>query len=325
MKRIEVFDYIIAFEEYFMPESQRGGFLLLCPRCKAPLAPLQATCYRCGLRLPQRQSNSTTRQARPSSPPRLNKVRRFARKHPTLLYFSSIFLFILLFAFLLLRSDALSLPNFFSKSAATPSVTAYPIPKESPLFSDNFANDNGWNLESAPGKYAVNVGNSALTLEVDQQKLLWELIPGERSYGNFILTVNAALTQGGQNDGYGIYIRGASNSQSDLATWYRFELYGDGSYAIFKGTTGANGTFTSTKLVDYTLNSAIRPQGKVNHIMLIARGATMAFVVNDQLVKSISDSTYARGTIALFVSHLLQAPPGAQAQFSHLAIYPMQA
>src|SRR5581483_1731714 len=106
---------------------------------------------------------------------------------------------------------------------------------------------------------------------------------------------------------------------------YRFELYGDGSYAIFKGAVDANGVSATTKLVDYTLNPAIKKQGGLNKIMIIAKGASLSFIVNGQLLKTITNNSYASGTIALFVSNLPQAKPGAQVQFTQFAIYPPQA
>jgi hypothetical protein len=111
---------------------------------------------------------------------------------------------------------------------------------------------------------------------------------------------------------------------SDFASYYRFELYGDGSFAIFKGVLDSTGHSTSTTLVDYTVSPSIRPYGKLNHLMIIARGASLSFIVNDQLLKTISEHSYSSGTIALFVSNLPQAKPVTQVQFSHLAIYPLQ-
>jgi hypothetical protein len=200
----------------------------------------------------------------------------------------------------------------------------YPTPKATPLFSDAFFTDAyAWNLQSAPGNYAVSLGNGVLSMKVDKNGLLWELLPGERSYSNFTLTVNAVLAQGDQDNGYGVYIRGASNQKSDLASYYRFELYGDGSYAIFKGMTDSSDKSTTTKIVDYTLNSAIQKQGKVNQIMIIAKDAALSFIVNGQLLKTISDHSYTSGCVALFVSNLPEAKPGAQVQFSQFAIYPV--
>lgn len=208
-----------------------------------------------------------------------------------------------------------------STQPATPTAT----PKGPPLFSDSFQNNNkGWDLTGVPGEFSVAVGNGSLTLEDDNNKLLWELVPGGKTYDNFLLNVNAVLSKGTQDNGYGVYIRGASNQTVDIATYYRFELYGDGSFAIFKGTLDASGTSQSSYLVKNTLNPAILKQGQVNHISILAAHSTMSFIVNGQLIKTITDNNYTSGSVALFVSNLANAPKGAQAKFSNLVIYPPQ-
>ena len=120
------------------------------------------------------------------------------------------------------------------------------------------------------------------------------------------------------------YIRGASNQNLDIATYYRFELYGDGTFAIFKGTVDGTGTSTSTSLVKNSPSPAIQKQGKVNHIAISAKGPTMSLIVNGQTLKIVTDNTYASGSIAFFVSNLPAAPSGAQATFSNFIIYPPQ-
>ncbi len=298
----------------------------ICPRCKEDLPPGEARCYRCGFQTARVQPNSTTPPAQSFLSSRTGKGRPRRKHRAAFIYFLSVFLVIVVFAFLLLKGAGISLSTLFSEATTTPSTVTYSVPKVSPLFSDSFLSDAyGWNLQSAPGKYAVRVGDGAMTLEIDKHNLLWELVPGERSYSNFLLTVNAVLSQGDQNNGYGVYIRGASTQASDLATYYRFEVYGDGSYAIFKGTRDAGGNATTTKLVDYTLSAAIHKQGQLNHIMIMAKGAALSLIVNGQLLKALSDRSYASGSVALFVSNLPQAQPGAQAQFSQFAIYPVHA
>ncbi len=326
MKRINLVKYITIFPCYlrnaFMSASKQRAYLRLCPRCKAPLSPGEVTCYSCGFRLAPMQPNSTIQPARSPLSYRTGKDQSRLQNRSALIYFISISLGIVLFTFIALHAAGISLSTLFAKTATpTPGVT-YPLPKGPPLFSDNFLNDTyGWNLQSSPGNYAVTLDNGSLSLQMNKNKLLWELLPGERSYRNFTLAVNAMLSQGDQNNGYGIYIRGASNAESDLATYYRFELYGDGSYAIFKGITDASGKSADTKIVDYTLSSAIQKQGKVNHIIIMAKGAALSFIVNDQMLQTISDPSYTSGSVALFVSNLSQAKPGATAQFSNLAIY----
>jgi Domain of Unknown Function (DUF1080) len=293
-------------EECRMSTFYQGKLPVVCPRCKIKLPPGETSCYNCGFRIAE--------------------VRSEKQKRRTLLYFVCVFLFFVLAATYFVRSAGISLSALFSKGTPPPTAIAYPLPKVSPLFSDNFSTDaSGWNLQSSPGNYAVTVSNGTLTMEIDKHQLLWELLPGKRTYSDFTLTVNAVLDRGDQNNGYGIYIRGAANAASDLATYYRFELYGDGSYAIFKGTTDASGTSTTIKIVDYTLNTAIKKQGGANQIMIIAKGAALSFIVNGKLLKTITDDSYTSGSVALFISNLAQAKPGIQVQFSQFAIYPLHA
>ena len=207
----------------------------------------------------------------------------------------------------------------------SPTVAPTPIPQGKPLFSDSFQNNNaGWDLTSKPGEFSIKISNSSMVLEDDNNKLFSELIPGGRNFNDFFLTVDAALSKGTQSNGYGIYFRGTSNQSFDIATYYRFELYGDGTFAIYKGSVDGTGTSTSTFLVNYSQSPALQKQGNVNHIGISAKGPTMTFVVNGQTLKIVTDNTYSSGSIALFVSNLPHTTPGAQATFSNLVIYPPQ-
>ena len=209
-----------------------------------------------------------------------------------------------------------------SGSASYNPSTPQPTPQGNALFQDGFINNtNGWSIQSYPGEFSVVLGNGALKLENDNNKLLWELIPGDKKYGDFQLSVDAILSKGSQDNGYGVYIRSALSQNSSITTFYRFELYGDGSFAIFKGTADTNGTITTPRLAGYTNSSAIQKQGSLNHIIISAKGSSLQFVVNGQTLSTVSDATYTSGSIALFVSNLQNAQPGAVAIFSHLAIY----
>ncbi len=297
-----------------------------CPRCKVILPPGEVTCYSCGFQLDHMQPKDPSRPAQTSLSLDTRKDQSRKHRNGIVIYFINISLIIFIFAFLFLRATGISLSTFTPFLAATDSAVAYPLPHGTPIFSDDFLNDdNGWNLQSSSGMYSLTLGQGKMSMEIDQHKLFWELLPGEYTYSDFICTVDGVLSRGDQNNGYGVYIRGAANQASDLATYYRFELYGDGSYAIFKGMLDPNGHSISTTIVDYAVNSSIQPHGKLNHLMIIARGAALSFIVNGQLLKTISDHSYTNGTIALFVSNLPQSTSGAQVQFSHLAIYPVQA
>jgi hypothetical protein len=210
-----------------------------------------------------------------------------------------------------------------SKTAAvTPTVVTTGAAKGTPLFADTFKNNaSGWSLPADPGKFSISLANGSLVIEDDSNELLWEPLPGNKTYGDFTLSVDAMLAQGDQTNGYGFYIRGTSVQNSEMATYYRFELYGDGSYAIFKGTVDANGNPTYAKLVNYTLSSAIQKQGIMNHISITAKGSSLSLTVNGQVVKTLTDASYTNGSIAPFISNMQNAKPGAQARFSNLTIY----
>lgn len=251
------------------------------------------------------------------------------RTRSQLIYFLCVVLGISLFLFAGIRAAGLSpatITALYSgaRSNGVKINESFPRPSGAAVFTDAFVdNSSGWNLQSVPGTYSVAIINGKLTLESDKNKLLWEVLPGERLLGNFEMTVNATLSKGDANNGYGIFIRGGSNASSDLASYYRFELYGDGSYAIFKGDVNQNGATIATRIVDYTLSPAIQKAGKTNHIMIVAQGSYMSLVVNNQLLASFYDTSYTKGSIALFVANLPQSPPVAQAQFSQLTIYPI--
>jgi 3-keto-disaccharide hydrolase len=210
--------------------------------------------------------------------------------------------------------------QYSTPTSTTPSIVV--TPTAIPLFTDSFANNNmGWDLTSYAGKFSVKVGGGSLVLEDDQNKLFWEVLPG-KSFTNFRLDVNASLTKGDPNNGYGVFIR-ASNQGNDLGTYYRFELYGDGTYAIFKGYLDNSGKTQSTKVQGYTAHTAIAKVGQVNHITIIAKGPAMTMMVNGQSMYTYTDDGYKSGSVALFVSNLPGLTPVAQATFTRLAIFPV--
>nr|BBH96081.1 hypothetical protein KTA_42800 [Thermogemmatispora argillosa] len=197
-------------------------------------------------------------------------------------------------------------------------------PTAAPLFSDTFTNNNhGWDLTSVPGRYSVKLGNGQLLLEEDNNRILPEFVPG-KTFDDFRLDVDATITKGTQeNSGFGVYIRASANQNTELATYYRFAMYGDSTYAIFKGVVDSSGQpLDDQKLVGYLSTTALKPIGQVNHIEIVAKGSTMTLSVNGQTLNSITDSSYKSGSIALYVSNLPDTPKGVIVAFSNLAIYP---
>src|SRR5947209_6044529 len=212
--------------------------VVYCPRCKTALSPRRTYCSFCGLWMAQALPGISTQPFQPSFESNIKKGHSLRRYGSVLIYATSALLLVVVCALFLLHFIGITPLALFSSRAPQHKETTYALPKETPLFADNFSTDTyGWNLQSSPGNYRVTLGNGVLGLQIEKRNLLWELLPGERTFSNFTLTVGAVLSQGDQNNGYGVYIRGTSNQRTDLATYYRFELYGDGSYAIFKATS----------------------------------------------------------------------------------------
>ena len=214
--------------------------------------------------------------------------------------------------------------------AANPQPThvmnPYPSLKVQPLFGDFFRdNSNHWDLDSQTGKYTVKIGGGNLTLQDANNTVLSESLPTSQSFANFKLLVDAEQVSGNAKNGYGVYIRAAANQQGMLTTYYRLELYGDGTYAIFKGTLDANGNPNpnDVKIVSYTPDAAVHKEGTVNHITVVANGSSITFIANNQPLYAFSDSTYSSGSIALFVSNPQGVPAGVVAHFSKLAVFPL--
>src|SRR5260221_1095100 len=118
-----------------------------------------------------------------------------------------------------------------------------------------------------------------MMFEEDDNRLFREVVRGRGRVG-FRVDVDGRLSKGDPSNGYGVFIRGALDAAGNLNTYYRFELYGDGTYAIFKGSLDATGNTQSTKVRNYTANPAILQKGQVNHITILANGSSMTVIVN---------------------------------------------
>jgi serine/threonine protein kinase len=182
------------------------------------------------------------------------------------------------------------------------------------LFGDCFLdNTNKWDTTSQPDQYSAKLSHNSLILEDDNNTWFSETIRGTpHIFTDFRLEVDANLSQGDPINSYGIVIRGAQDTNGRFKSYYRFELFGNGQYAINK---------SDMKLVDVTSASAIHPQGSINHITITAKGPILTLSVNNVMIKSINDGDYNAGYIALFISNNPSAAPTAQATFSKLGIY----
>lgn len=213
--------------------------------------------------------------------------------------------------------------NTANNTANGPQVVT---PGVTPLFSDNFQNNNAnWNTTPPTGAKVTLANDGKLVLESDNHSLFSEPLPGGKTFGDLRVDVDTGLASGDPNNGYGVYIRASSNQDGILSLYYRFEIYGDGSFVIYKGSVDNNGALQANSLKNSLQPSnAIARVGKLNHLTIIAQGQTLSFAVNGTTLTSFTDPAYKSGTVALFVSQVKSATTNAQAIFEHLAVFPAQ-
>ncbi len=193
------------------------------------------------------------------------------------------------------------------------------------IFQDQFNNNtNGWDVTSDPTNYSVKVGGNALILAYQRHRLLPELVPGDKNKNleDYRLTVDGALSRGDSNNGYGVMTRCSVNKAGDVATYYGFEIYGNGTYVVYKKTVDGKGNPNRINLAggNNELSPLINKGTAVNHLAVITKGDTLKFYVNNQLLASTKDGSYKSGMTALFVSNLPSVKDGAEATFNNLVI-----
>lgn len=214
---------------------------------------------------------------------------------------------------------------FFARNAAStaPNAPAVVTPSTPPLFHDTFQqNTANWDL-TAPTGAKITLTGGKLLMESDNNKLYQEPFPGGKTYGDFRVDVDAGLSGGDPKNGYGVYVRGASAQNDPLGLFYRFEVYGDGYFYVYKGSLDANGNLQVQSIAQAEQPSdAIGLKGQMNHLTIIAQGQKLTWIINGTTVATLKDNSYKSGTMALFVSNVAKVPAGAQATFQNLAVFP---
>ena len=217
--------------------------------------------------------------------------------------------------------------NTGATSTPTTNGPAVVTPSAAPLFSDTFKdNSNKWDTNAGAGGKITLAGDGKLVLEADTGPLIVPaIVPGGKTFGDLRVDVDAQLTSTDLNNGYGIYVRAASAQNDPLGLYYRFEVYGDGNFYIYKGYKDAGGKLGYQPLKNsLQASDAINHSGKVNHLTVIAKGQTFTFSVNGTVLATFTDPTYKSGEVALFVSMVKNATSSAQGSFQHLAIFSPQ-
>ncbi|MBV9231869.1 MAG: DUF1080 domain-containing protein [Chloroflexi bacterium] len=198
----------------------------------------------------------------------------------------------------------------------TPKVQSQLTPQ--PLFSDSFVdNSNGWYTSQEAG-YTRTLSNGLLTLSGTNHTTLVESLPTSNTFNDFSITVTFTLLQADNHDSAGLYLRGDSNLDHD----YRVDINGDNTYAISKESLDESHNLKTTPLVSPTHTPSLRPVGQQNTLTVMMKGSTLTMTLNGTQVKSVTDTDYTHGQIALFVDQGSTSTT-VTATFSSIVIWPV--
>jgi 3-keto-disaccharide hydrolase len=207
---------------------------------------------------------------------------------------------------------------------STPTPVVISTPTGTPLFSDPFTGTgSNWDTTAHPGT-KLTIANGKMVMESDTRPLLLPVLLLNKTFADFRVDVDVALAKGDAANGYGMYIRASSTQDTPLGLYYRFEVYGDGSFWIYKGTADGNGNSISTALKQSAPNNAVYTNGNLNHLTVIAKGSQLSFIINSTTVSTFTDTTYKSGAVALFVSNIKGSTTNALATFEHFAVFQAQ-
>jgi hypothetical protein len=187
-------------------------------------------------------------------------------------------------------------------AACGPALT--PLP-----YADDFSTANGdWKTANDEAiKISTQDGALHFTI-VDLDTIAWST-PKDKRFGDFVLDVDATQVDGPNDNTYGVIFR-----FQDDRNFYRFDISGDGYFAVFKRKDGV-----WTKVQDYVETPAVKQGNATNHLQAIARGNQFTLNVIGETVKTFSDGDFPNGDIGVTAGTLFDNA-GVHIAFDHVTV-----
>jgi WD40 repeat protein len=150
-----------------------------------------------------------------------------------------------------------------------------------PLFQDNFSNPaSGWGTQHGSG-YVMGYANGEYYIAVNQGWIAWSL----RNFGVSDYRVEVDVRPEASLDGGAGIMFGVSDYG-----FYMFEV-SDSWYSLWRVDIAGNYWYW-TPLIDWATSPYLHPGNQVNHLTVVRVGSGIAVMVNNQLLRTISDNTY---------------------------------
>lgn len=184
------------------------------------------------------------------------------------------------------------------------------------VVSDDFTQPDvrkWWMEEDGFGR--TFVANGQMIIEVNQANAMQYATLREIDLADFAVTVDTTLLEGSPKSSHGIIVR-----SQPAGGFYRFAIVGDGTWSVDRHDAAGNwlrltpgGRWAPSDAINQGL-------GATNRLRVTARGATVAFEINDQrvFVSETFDSAFLNGNIALSSGTFAQ--PGTRVAFDNFVI-----
>lgn len=174
----------------------------------------------------------------------------------------------------------------FSLQAQSSDPETWPI-----VYQDSFEDaESGWPTgETEYAKRSYVSGKYQIKVKDDRQ-IAWSLIPGNRSFLDFTVEIDAHAIKG--RGEFGIIFR-----YQDPDNFYLFTLSTGGGYRLLKKEEGSWQT-----LISPTPCGQLQPDNE-NHLKIVAQKNTFSFFLNYQLLTEFTDETITVGVIGITPFH----------------------
>ena len=202
--------------------------------------------------------------------------------------------------------------------AAQQTTTASTYPFSSNLVLNDPLTDNskGFNWDN-DGKFCFFSG-SAYHVFDDQANTYGTCMAEKTNFANFTFEAEMLIKQGDAAAGGGLVFRGDTSNNN--SKFYHFYIDTQGNYWIYVSvdSTGSN-TRTLKSGVDSSFTTGLNA---TNTLAVVAKGTQISLYINQQLVTTITDSTYSQGEVGFEVDNT--AKP-AEAIFTNAKVWQLPA
>ena len=186
-----------------------------------------------------------------------------------------------------------------------------------PAFTDNFQRDEGhWTNKADDPDVSFTYKNRALHIRVDRQKwTAWTFNEqiDDLKLSDFYLEAEASQVDGPQGAEFGLVFR-----QVDKDNFYLYSISREGTYSLWKQVDSK-----WRPIVDWTTTDALQTDAEaVNKLGILAEGAQITLLLNDQVLFQLQDNSFQTGTVGLLTGTYDDS--GAEVAFTKLAIWPLK-